>query len=120
LLLDKYLRMRSMWIVIYPLFVFIAISLITQISVFFMLPIFLPVFPIGILVGSGISVDSVENANKLLTIGFIVVVFILYAWFIIRIKKISGTALRMVSFCLIAVSVLGIKGCVLMINQTHF
>jgi len=115
--------MRVLWIVVYPLVVFAAISLITQASVFFILPLFVYTFPLGILVGLGMPTSLLKSNDPLLGVVFIASIalfFLLYVWFVYMVKRLGSRTLRALSIILVASLILGTRGCVLMISEIRF
>jgi len=110
--------MRVLWIVVYPLVAFAAISVITQNAVFFMLPLFTLQFPAGILVGMGVSVKTL-NSHVPWAVGFTALFFLFYVWFVFRVERLGSRTLRMFSIMLVVALLLGIKGCGIDIRQFH-
>lgn len=118
--IDPLLRMRSMWIVVYPLIALIAILIIAPVQPFFVLPIFSPLFPVGVLIGSGLTIRDHHQADWLLAFSFTLVFFYVYIAFIVKIKEFSKTSLRSISLALMVAYVLGIKGCAFMASNFRF
>lgn len=109
-----------MWILVYPLLALIIILVLAPVQPFFVLPIFTPLFPVGVLIGSGLTIKDGHQADWLLALSFTLVFFYVYIAFIVEIKKFSRISLRSISLVLIVAYVLGIKGCAFMASNFHF
>lgn len=111
---DKILRNRTFWSLV-PLLILFTVYIMKpgDLEYIILLLIYGPLlFPANILTGFGFNVPK-----EFYHISFTALVYGLYIWFVIMVKKMNIKVLYIISVCLLILIIFGVKGCVSSINS---